>query len=113
MMFEPLVGLREVLVTERRTAVDYAEAIQHLVDVRMLSSGGSDRRCIMAMGCSGELILSAASSAQIIVEESLTRGLSACTNHTKVTLTLNADGTLGYSARVSTISGSAVLRKAD
>ena len=34
MMFEPLVGRREVLVTERRTAVDYAEAIQHLVDVR-------------------------------------------------------------------------------
>jgi hypothetical protein len=33
MMFEPLVGRREVLVTERRTAVDYAEAIQHLVDV--------------------------------------------------------------------------------
>jgi DDE superfamily endonuclease len=33
MMFEPLAGRREVLVTERRTAVDYAEAIQHLVDV--------------------------------------------------------------------------------
>jgi DDE superfamily endonuclease len=33
MMFEPLVGRREVLVTARRTAVDYAEAIQHLVDV--------------------------------------------------------------------------------
>jgi DDE superfamily endonuclease len=33
MMFEPLVGRREVLVTERRTAVDYAAAIQHLVDV--------------------------------------------------------------------------------
>jgi DDE superfamily endonuclease len=33
MMFEPLAGRREVLVTERRTAVDYAEAIQYLVDV--------------------------------------------------------------------------------
>lgn len=33
MMFEPLAGRREVLVTERRTAVDYAQAIQHLVDV--------------------------------------------------------------------------------
>jgi hypothetical protein len=30
MRFEPLAGRREVLVTERRTAVDYAEAIQHL-----------------------------------------------------------------------------------
>src|SRR5437660_1645140 len=34
MMFEPLAGRREVLVTARRTAVDYAEAIRHLVDVR-------------------------------------------------------------------------------
>ena len=33
MMFEPLAGRREVLVTERRTAMDYAAAIQHLVDV--------------------------------------------------------------------------------
>ena len=33
MMCEPLAGRREVLVTERRTAVDDAEAIQHLVDV--------------------------------------------------------------------------------
>jgi hypothetical protein len=33
MMFEPLAGRRQVLVTARRTAVDYAEAIQHLVDV--------------------------------------------------------------------------------
>ena len=33
MMFEPLAGRREVLVTARRTSVDYAEAIQHLVDV--------------------------------------------------------------------------------
>jgi len=33
MMFEPLAGRREVLVTARRTAVDYAEAIRHLVDV--------------------------------------------------------------------------------
>jgi len=33
MMFEPLAGRREVLVTERRTAVDDAAAIQHLVDV--------------------------------------------------------------------------------
>jgi hypothetical protein len=38
MMFEPLAGQREVLVTERRTAVDYAEAIQHLVDVRYPSA---------------------------------------------------------------------------
>lgn len=33
MIFEPLTGRREVLVTERRTAKDYARAIQHLVDV--------------------------------------------------------------------------------
>lgn len=33
MMCEPLAGRREVLVTARRTAVDYAQAIQHLVDV--------------------------------------------------------------------------------
>jgi hypothetical protein len=33
MLFEPLVGRREVLVTARRTAVDYAVAIQYLVDV--------------------------------------------------------------------------------
>jgi DDE superfamily endonuclease len=33
MMFEPLAGRREVLVTERRPAVDEAEAIQPLVDV--------------------------------------------------------------------------------
>ena len=33
MMFEPLAGRREVLVTARRTAVDDAEAIRHLVDV--------------------------------------------------------------------------------
>jgi len=32
MMFEPLAGRRTVLVTERRTAKDYARAIQHLVD---------------------------------------------------------------------------------
>jgi len=32
MMFEPLAGQREVWVAERRTAVDSAEAIQHLVD---------------------------------------------------------------------------------
>lgn len=82
-----------------------------------IRSGQSNQRLgaidYPTLGCSGELILSAASSAQIIVEESLTRGLAACTNHTKVTLTLNADGTLDYSARVSTISGSAVLRKAN
>jgi hypothetical protein len=34
MMFEPLAGQREVLVTARRTAVDDAEAIQHLVASR-------------------------------------------------------------------------------
>jgi hypothetical protein len=33
MMCEPLAGRREVLATVRRTAVDYAEAIRHLVDV--------------------------------------------------------------------------------
>src|SRR6266481_5740704 len=33
MMFEPLAGRREVLVTARRTAVDSAEAIRPLVDV--------------------------------------------------------------------------------
>ena len=38
MMFEPLAGQREVLVTERRTAVDYAEAIHYLVDVRQPSA---------------------------------------------------------------------------
>jgi hypothetical protein len=38
MLFEPLAGQREVLVTERRTAVDYAAAIQHLVDVRYPSA---------------------------------------------------------------------------
>jgi len=34
MMVEPLAGQREVRVTERRTAVDSAEAIQHRGDVR-------------------------------------------------------------------------------
>ena len=34
MMFEPLGGKRHVIVTERRTAVDYAHAIQNLVDVQ-------------------------------------------------------------------------------
>jgi hypothetical protein len=34
MMFEPLGGHRHVIVTERRTAVDYAHAIQNLVDVQ-------------------------------------------------------------------------------
>lgn len=34
MMCEPLAGRREVLVTERRTAVDSATALQYLVDVR-------------------------------------------------------------------------------
>jgi len=33
MMFEPLAGQRHVLVTERRTAKDYAHAIRHLLDV--------------------------------------------------------------------------------
>jgi hypothetical protein len=33
MLFEPLAGRREVLVTEQRTAKDYAHAIRHLVDV--------------------------------------------------------------------------------
>lgn len=34
MMFEPLGGQRHVIVTERRTAVDYAHAIRNLVDVQ-------------------------------------------------------------------------------
>ena len=34
MMFEPLGGQRRVIVTERRTATDYAHAVQHLVDER-------------------------------------------------------------------------------
>jgi hypothetical protein len=34
MMFEPLSGQRHVIVTERRTAMDYAHAIQNLVDVQ-------------------------------------------------------------------------------
>jgi hypothetical protein len=38
MLFEPLAGQREVLVTARRPAVDYAEAIQPLVDVRSPSA---------------------------------------------------------------------------
>jgi hypothetical protein len=33
MMFEPLTGRRPVQVTERRTAVDYADVIRELVDV--------------------------------------------------------------------------------
>jgi hypothetical protein len=33
MMSEPLAGRRIVLVTKRRTAIDYAEAIRHLVDI--------------------------------------------------------------------------------
>ena len=37
-MFEPLAGQREVLVTARRTAVDSAEAIQYLVDIRYPSA---------------------------------------------------------------------------
>jgi DDE superfamily endonuclease len=38
---EPWAGQREVLVTERRTAVDDAEASQHLVDVRSPSAATS------------------------------------------------------------------------
>ncbi len=34
MMFEPLGGQRHVIVTERRTAVDYALAIRNLVDMQ-------------------------------------------------------------------------------
>jgi hypothetical protein len=34
MMFEPLSGRRHVRVTARRTAIDYAEAIRELVDLR-------------------------------------------------------------------------------
>jgi len=33
MLFEPLAGQRHVLVTERRTAKDYAHAVRHLLDV--------------------------------------------------------------------------------
>jgi hypothetical protein len=36
MMFEPLGGQRHVIVTERRTVVDCAPAIQNLVDVQYL-----------------------------------------------------------------------------
>jgi len=36
MMFEPLAGRRRVIVTERRTAVDYAHVIRDLVDVQYL-----------------------------------------------------------------------------
>ena len=32
MLFEPLAGRRKVLVTQRRTAIDYAHAIRYLVD---------------------------------------------------------------------------------
>ena len=34
MVFEPLAGQRQVKVTERRTAIDFAEVIQELVDVQ-------------------------------------------------------------------------------
>ncbi len=34
MMFEPLAGRRRVIVTERRTAVDYAHVVRELVDVQ-------------------------------------------------------------------------------
>ena len=33
LLFEPLAGRRHVLVRERRTGVDYAQVIRHLVDV--------------------------------------------------------------------------------
>src|SRR5216683_1057967 len=33
MMFEPLAGQRQVRVTKRRTAVDYAHAVRELVDI--------------------------------------------------------------------------------
>ncbi len=33
MLYAPLEGRREALVTDRRTALDYAHAIRHLVDV--------------------------------------------------------------------------------
>lgn len=33
MLYAPLEGRREAIVTDRRTAVDYAHAIRHLVDV--------------------------------------------------------------------------------
>jgi hypothetical protein len=32
--YEPLVGQREVIISDRRTAVDWAQQIKHLVDVR-------------------------------------------------------------------------------
>ena len=34
MVFEPLAGQRQVKVTERRTAIDFAQVIQELVDVQ-------------------------------------------------------------------------------
>lgn len=34
MFFEPLAAWRHVEVTDRRTAIDYAQQIQYLVDIR-------------------------------------------------------------------------------
>lgn len=39
MMFEPLAGRRRVIVTARRTAVDYAHAVRDLVDVQYPQAG--------------------------------------------------------------------------
>jgi DDE superfamily endonuclease len=39
MKFEPLAGKRQVRVTERRTAVDYAHALRELVDVHYADAG--------------------------------------------------------------------------
>jgi hypothetical protein len=63
--------------------------------------------------CGGDLILRSSSPAQISVEERLTKGSSACTDHDKITLRLRADGTLEYYAEVAALglSASAILRK--
>ena len=63
-------------------------------------------------GCGGELLLIAATSIRISVEERLTSGLTKCIDRSVIILTKNADGTLDYGVRVADVSGSGVLRKA-
>lgn len=41
MAFEPLAGTRSVFVRERRTALDFAQVIRHLVDVVYPEAAGS------------------------------------------------------------------------
>jgi hypothetical protein len=63
--------------------------------------------------CGGDLILRDASSAQISVEERLTKGFSACTDHDKITLRLHPDGTLEYNVKNDDLglSASAILKR--